>query len=227
MAQLDAASAQRDIAHARTGVELIAHAAEQRYRAAQQPCNGRRPAPARSRGPRSGGGDRELAAVERHQALRDREALAAALDRAAVDEMTGARTRAAGLLELEHELDRTRRTGSTLAVIYIDVVGLKVLNDALGHQAGDALLKRVVAAMRAHLRPYDLIVRVGGDEFLCAMSNSTADEARERFQVIAATIGQSPNHGKIRTGFAQSGDIHESVANLVARADRELIGAAR
>ena len=93
-----------------------------------------------------------------------------------MDALTGARTRAAGLRELDHELDRARRTASPLAVAYIDVVGLKAVNDTLGHAAGDALLKRVVAHLKAHLRPYDLIIRLGGDEFLCVMPNLTRGE---------------------------------------------------
>jgi two-component system, cell cycle response regulator len=62
------------------------------------------------------------------------------------DPLTGVRTPAAGLLELDHELERSRRRiGVRLVVVYVDVVGLKTVNDSQGHAAGDALLKRVVA----------------------------------------------------------------------------------
>lgn len=64
---------------------------------------------------------------------------------------------------------------------YVDAVGLKTLNDTEGHAVGDELLKRVVQLIRTHLRPYDLIIRLGGDEFLCAMSNMSLREARRRF----------------------------------------------
>ncbi len=87
----------------------------------------------------------------RRRALADREALARAL---AVTE-NDARTRAAGLTDLDHELDRRRRTSGALTVAYIDVVGLKRVNDAEGHPAGDELLKGVVALISwGGLRPY-------------------------------------------------------------------------
>ena len=167
--------------------------------------------------------DRELAAKERQQARSDHEALAAELDRAAVDGLTGARTRAAGLRELDNELDRAQRTGSPLVVGYLDVVGLKAVNDTLGHSAGDALLKRVVASIKAHVRPYDLIIRVGGDEFLCVMSNLTVEDARDRFHAIAVTMDQASQPGEIRVGFAQLLSAGESADDLIARADSELI----
>ena len=54
-------------------------------------------------------------------------------------------------------------------------------DDSRGHLAGDALLRLAGETVRAHIRPSDVIVRYGGDEFVCAMSNLTALEARPRF----------------------------------------------
>jgi len=136
--------------------------------------------------------------------------------------VTGVRTRAAGLRELDAELDRARRTSSPLVVAYIDVVGLKAINDTRGHAAGDALLKHVVARVKAHMRPYDLIIRLGGDEFLCAMSNLTLGTARERFDAVSAELGHASDPGAIRTGFAQLCD-DETASEVIARADSELI----
>jgi GGDEF domain-containing protein len=56
--------------------------------------------------------------------------------------LTGARTRAAGLADLGHEIDRARRSNGHLIVSYIDVVDLKAVNDTYGHMAGDELLQR-------------------------------------------------------------------------------------
>jgi two-component system, cell cycle response regulator len=53
-----------------------------------------------------------------------------------------------------------------------DVVGLKAVNDPDGLAAGDALLQRAVHAIRVHLRSYDVIVRIGGDEFLSVISGA-------------------------------------------------------
>jgi diguanylate cyclase (GGDEF)-like protein len=169
--------------------------------------------------------DREQAACERLHALVDRELLADALDRAAYDELTGARARSAGLIELEHELERCRRGSGLLIVAYVDVVGLKAINDSQGHRAGDELLKRAVATIRAHLRSYDLVIRVGGDEFVCSMSGVTLRDARRRFGQVADALAAAPGVGAIRTGLAQlTGP--ETARELVARADAELLGSA-
>lgn len=222
MAQFDAASAQRDGARALTGVELIARAAAQRRDAAQLRAKAAEHRALAAADREAAARDRELAARERQQALADHQALANELDRAAVDALTGARTRAAGLDELDRELDRARRTTTPLVVGFVDVVGLKAINDTKGHGAGDALLRGVVAGLKARLRPYDLIIRLGGDEFLCAMSNLTIAAARERFVAVISTISQPPDPGAIRVGFAQLRP-HESAAELIARADTEMI----
>lgn len=73
-----------------------------------------------------------------------------------------------------------------------------------------------------HLRSYDLTVRLGGDEFLCAMSNMTLLDARERFSTIAAAVAASHEAGAIRVGLAERRP-DEAATELVARADRELV----
>ncbi len=170
--------------------------------------------------------DREQAARERLYALVDRELLADQLAVAETDPLTKARTRAAGLGDLDRELDRCRRNEGSLVAVYIDVVGLKRLNDRDGHGAGDALLTHVVGLIRAHLRSYDLIVRLGGDEFLCVMSEMTRLEAQERFDAISAELAAAAEPSAISSGFAvlQPGD---SAEQLIARADGELIDSRR
>ncbi len=168
--------------------------------------------------------DREQAARERLHALVDREILAGEIAVTANDPLTGARARAAGLADLDRELDRCRRNGDPLIAVYVDVVGLKAINDSKGHDAGDDLLKRAVRAIQEHLRPYDLVVRLGGDEFLCAMSSMSLPDARERFAIIAASLAAGPAAATIRVGFAEVTP-GESAAQLISRADGELLGA--
>jgi diguanylate cyclase (GGDEF)-like protein len=74
------------------------------------------------------------------------------------------------LVELEHEIDRTRRSNGELVTAFVDVVGLKIVNDTYGHAAGDRLLRNVVTALRKWLRSYDLVIRYGGDEFVCVLA---------------------------------------------------------
>jgi diguanylate cyclase (GGDEF)-like protein len=165
--------------------------------------------------------DREQAARDRAQAQADRDALLQALAIAETDQLTGARTRAAGLLDLDHEIDRARRTSGRLVVAYVDVVGLKAVNDAGGHSAGDALLQHAVRGIRGQLRSYDLIVRQGGDEFLCAMSGATIDDARQRFLSVQATLAQDPDPCEIKVGFAALAP-EDSASELIDRADGDL-----
>src|SRR5438132_6245992 len=101
--------------------------------------------------------------------LRELETRAGELaEQAATDDLTGALRRGTGLAMLQRELDRARRVrGRGTIVAFIDVDGLKRLNDTDGHSAGDQLLRDVVAAIRERVRSYDLVIRYGGDEFVC------------------------------------------------------------
>jgi diguanylate cyclase (GGDEF)-like protein len=206
-----------------SGAEVVVLATGKRKRAARLRARSAEQAARAAEDRRDAAEDRERAALERLHALVDRELLARELVLAATDPLTGARGRAAGLAELDRELDRCRRAGGLLVVAYVDLVGLKAINDSEGHRAGDELLKHAVKLIRGHLRSYDLVVRVGGDEFLCAMSNMTLVDARVRFGEVAAALAAAPHAGQIRTGFAQltAGD---TAAELIARADGELLG---
>jgi diguanylate cyclase len=170
--------------------------------------------------------DREQAAGDRAQAQADLDALLYQLSATETDPLTGARTRAAGLADLDHEVDRARRTTGQLTVAYVDVVGLKRVNDARGHAAGDALLRRAVQTMDGHLRTYDSIVRLGGDEFLCVMSDTTLPDARERFRAVQTALRADAARGEINVGFAALGP-QESAADLIGRADAQLLSSRR
>jgi diguanylate cyclase (GGDEF)-like protein len=140
---------------------------------------------------------------------------------AETDQLTGARGRAAGLREIDHEIAQARRACGPLVAAHVDVVGLRVVNGAHGHAAGDALLRRVVHTIRGQLRSYDVIVRLGGDEFLCAMPGATIREARRRFGTIQAALASYPDPSQIKYGFAELGHA-DSTAEFIGRADSEL-----
>ncbi len=173
--------------------------------------------------------DRDRARRDRERAARDRELAACDRDQAArqwrqagTDELTGTRRRGVGLEELENEIERARRTGGSLVAVYVDVDGLKSVNDALGHHAGDALLCEVADALKRHMRSYDLVVRLGGDEFLCALPDVSLEEAHSRVNHLNAELHRGPSAGSVSTGFAElRGD--DSKESLVDRADRELL----
>jgi diguanylate cyclase (GGDEF)-like protein len=168
---------------------------------------------------RSAAADRRRAAKDREEARVEREAMLHRLAAAKMDPLTGAHVRAPGLEELEHEIDRARRTTGVLAVAYVDLVGLKQVNDARGHAAGDELLKDAVRVLRSHLRSYDAIVRVGGDEFVCVMSGTPLESARQRFDAIRATSIASGC--TIRFGIAELCS-EDDADSLIDRADQAL-----
>jgi diguanylate cyclase (GGDEF)-like protein len=166
--------------------------------------------------------DRELAARDRELAAEDREQAARERTQAWTDELTGARRRGAGLAEFEREIDRTRRIGAPLVAAFVDVDHLKSINDARGHSAGDELLREVAAGLRRHLRSYDLIVRLGGDEFLCVLPHVTLERARHRFDRLNAELRAGAAQGSVSVGFSELHE-DESPADLIDRADRDLL----
>jgi len=166
--------------------------------------------------------DREQSAHDRKVAARDR--VQAALDREAseVDELTHVRRRGAGLEQLERECERARRTGEGLVVAFVDVDDLKQVNDTEGHLAGDALLIAVADSLRACLRSYDLVMRFGGDEFVCALPNSSLEQVRGRFGEVSRFLGACPAAGSITVGLAELSN-GDRVEDLIRRADGDLL----
>jgi diguanylate cyclase (GGDEF)-like protein/PAS domain S-box-containing protein len=82
------------------------------------------------------------------------------------DDLTGLANRHCFHERLEAAVERTRLdTGHRFAVLYLDLDRFKLVNDSLGHGAGNALLREVAARLRACVRPVDLVARLGGDEF--------------------------------------------------------------
>lgn len=166
--------------------------------------------------------DRKRAAGDREASAVDRERHVAELDRANLDELTGAYRRGMGRIALVHEIERARRSESALAFAYFDVNGLKGVNDLEGHAAGDALLRNLVTSMRTKLRPYDPIVRWGGDEFICTISDAGLDAARSRIEEIGDMFGELHHGSSFSVGLAML-DENDTLETLIERADDALL----
>jgi diguanylate cyclase (GGDEF)-like protein len=128
--------------------------------------------------------DSEKEALLQHL-LRDNAALAAQRERlwqnAHYDAVTGecgVLARAAGKDEVDRELARIDRHGGQLTLCLIDVDDFKKINDTYGHYTGDEVLRVVARQIKQHIRPADVVVRWGGDEFLVLLLESAKSAGR-------------------------------------------------
>jgi diguanylate cyclase (GGDEF)-like protein len=168
--------------------------------------------------------DRRHAARDRMLAAQDRDATLVELRRAHLDGLTGAYQRAVGEEMLRAEINRARRGDGRLVLAFVDIIGLKQVNDRDGHAAGDALLREAVAAIRANIRSYEPIVRFGGDEFVCALSEIDLGEARERFSAIDEGLASERGERAISVGLTELRP-EDTLDELIQRADAALIRA--
>ena len=106
--------------------------------------------------------------------------------RATHDHLTDLHNQASFYEHLSRALARARRRGSEVAVMFVDLDDFKVVNDSLGHQEGNRVLREVAERLRGSLRETDVAARFGGDEFVVLLEDVTdASEAlkvAERFQ---------------------------------------------
>jgi diguanylate cyclase (GGDEF)-like protein len=162
--------------------------------------------------------DRENAAHDREAAAKDRKFLRGEMERSHLDELTGAYRRGLGEILLRQEMRRADRQGGELALIFIDADDLKQTNARIGHAAGDALLRQIFDGIQAKLRPYDPIVRWGGDEFVCTISGISAAEARARIESAQATLNKLEPPVSVTFGLSTM-ESKDTLAALMSRAD--------
>jgi len=148
---------------------------------------------------------------------------------ATTDELTGLANRRRFFEDLDREIARCKRYGSPAALLMIDIDHFKSVNDAHGHQAGDAVLKGVATALSETLRRTDVAARYGGEEFAVLLPETplpqAADVAERVRQRVAAQPFQSPAGPlavTISVGAAVAGDSKCDVESLVRSADEAL-----
>ena len=146
-----------------------------------------------------------------------------------VDLLTGASTRREGLNRLQAEVKRAQRTGSTMAVLMIDLDHFKSINDRYGHAAGDTLLTSIGETMLRTLRASDIRCRWGGEEFLVVLPDTTLAQAQvvatHLLHNIAAAAAPSPRGPVSSTasiGLTIARPAETDVNRIVGRADMAL-----
>jgi diguanylate cyclase (GGDEF)-like protein len=165
--------------------------------------------------------DRIAAALDRCEASLNRHRAAMVLRESYRDRLTGALQRDVGLDRLHAEVARCQRSDESLVVVFVDVDHLKLVNDSLGHAAGDAVLAAVGRALRDGLRAYDLVVRYGGDEFVCGFTCTQRRDAEARIVQVRRLLAESAPGVRISVGYAFLSD-DDAVETVVQRADRDM-----
>jgi len=147
---------------------------------------------------------------------------------AVTDELTGLKNRRYIMEQLEKEYQRAVRSGEPLSLILLDIDHFKRFNDTYGHAVGDAVLKAVAVEMQSSLRTYDLLGRIGGEEFLIASPGSVLDEAAGLAERILEKIRTTAVSGSqkisvtMSAGVTSLGDQDAKADSLLARADAAL-----
>jgi diguanylate cyclase (GGDEF)-like protein len=93
------------------------------------------------------------------------------------DALTGLATSRAFYERFSHEIERMKRHGRPLALLYLDLDDFKQVNDARGHRAGDQVLEAVGQTLRGCVRRVDMAARIGGDEFIVLMPETEPEDA--------------------------------------------------
>lgn len=165
--------------------------------------------------------ERNHAVLDRRGAHGDRDNAASDRWSASLDELTGSYLRRPGLLQLERDLGRAKRNGESLVVAFADVDHLKVGNDPRGHSAGDHLLQQCVQTLQAHLRPHDLVIRYGGDEFVCVIAGLELENVAHRLADVSGLLAEGSPPGAFTFGLAQL-QPDDTAYDLIDRADAAL-----
>ena len=148
------------------------------------------------------------------------------------DALTGLDNRRAMTEAIDTAWQQSRHSGRPMAVMLVDLDHFKLVNDTLGHEAGDDVLQLAGSCLVAHLRPADRVCRWGGDEFLILLPGvpagaavGIADRLRAAFGSDARARGATMTIGVADTNALPPGE--SSAMRLVALADENLLAAKR
>lgn len=177
---------------------------------------------------------REVASLR--DELRQSQQRVAYLERLAdEDTLVPALNRRAFIRELTRTIAYSQRYGSASSLIYFDINEMKQLNDSYGHGAGDAALTWVVDVVSRNVREFDVIGRLGGDEFGVILVNADEDVAAEKTAHLAERIQDAPFtwnghtiHLKVSAGYYTfKGTEAEDADSALDAADRAMYAAKR
>ncbi len=150
---------------------------------------------------------------------------------ATTDYLTGLPNARSLFMHLDHELARSRREDSSVAVMVCDLDGFKQVNDLYGHLEGDKTLKLFATLLKDVCREYDYVARMGGDEFVVIAPNMTPQAVREKAILLSALAQQAGrevcgnNLISLSLGAAFYPQDGSDAERLLAEADRRMYAA--
>jgi diguanylate cyclase (GGDEF)-like protein len=149
----------------------------------------------------------------------DREA-----ERARTDYLTNVANLRSFYEQAGDELSRARRFNRPLTIAYLDIDNFKYINDGLGHEAGDLLLKKVAETIRSSIRIIDRLARVGGDEFVVLFPETGSDSVKSVIERIQNGLRNAVRENQWPVTFSMGvltcAKIPDSVETMVTLADR-------
>ncbi|WP_417249945.1 diguanylate cyclase [Celeribacter sp.] len=145
--------------------------------------------------------------MRKREADRLRETIDHGLRLASVDSLTGLYNRRYALPHLDAIATRAARKGAAFCVMLVDIDQFKAVNDTFGHATGDAVLVEVAKRLRNNLRARDMVARIGGEEFLIALPDTSLVEARNaaerlRRAVCASPVARSSEGARVSTSIS-------------------------
>ena len=122
------------------------------------------------------------------------------------------------------ELQRIRRAKKAVTLVYFDLDNFKEINESLGHDVGDDLLRTVSEIIQGNLRPSDMLARVGGDEFVILLSETDFNGTEIVLtRIRESVLSEMKNHGwniTLSIGAITYGVVPSSIESMVKQADR-------
>lgn len=125
-------------------------------------------------------------------------------DKMLIDPLTGLHNRAATLDQIAVMLSSANRTGTPLAVLYVDLDGFKAVNDSYGHAFGDKAIAEAASRMRTALRRHEIAGRIGGDEFAVLVNFTEHQELEAIASRLLAAIAQPMRFGNVEVKLTAS-----------------------
>jgi diguanylate cyclase len=146
-----------------------------------------------------------------------------------LDPLTGTPNRSRMLTKLRAERELAKRNVSTCVIVMMDLDNFKSVNDKYGHVVGDKVLIDFAHYLMTHLRPYDMVFRYGGEEFLICMPGTSLESAHDIMDRLREELGSLPHdangHEKFQTTVSFGLTLLDPdvpVENSIDRADRAL-----